>query len=72
MDYVPFGRCGVKVSRVCMGTMTFGQQADEAESIRMVGRALDAGVNVFDTADMYQTGLSEEITGKALEGRRDM
>ena len=71
MDYVPFGRCGVKVSRVCMGTMTFGQQADEAESIRMVGRALDAGVNVFDTADMYQTGLSEEITGKALEGRRD-
>lgn len=53
-----------------MGTMTFGGQADEAASIRMVEYALDHGVNFFDTANAYNAGLSEEITGRALSGRR--
>ncbi len=71
MDYPGLGNCGLKVSRLCMGTMTFGDQADEAESIRMVERCLDAGVTFFDTADAYNKGVSEEILGKALRGRRD-
>lgn len=72
MEYVSFGKsCGLKVSRLCMGTMTFGDQADEAESVRMVERCLDAGINFYDTADMYSLGVSEEITGKALAGKRD-
>ena len=71
MEYLSLGCSGVQVSRLCMGTMTFGDQADEAESIRMVDRALDEGINFFDTADMYTTGVSEEILGKALQGKRD-
>lgn len=71
MDYLSLGCSGLKVSRLCMGTMTFGEQADEAESIRMVNRAIDEGINFFDTADMYADGRSEEILGKALAGRRD-
>jgi 1-deoxyxylulose-5-phosphate synthase len=71
MDYVPFGRCGLKVSRLCMGTMTFGEQADEAESVRMVNRAMDAGINFFDTANLYVAGKSEEILGRALKGKRE-
>ncbi len=71
MEYLSLGRSGLQVSRVCMGTMTFGDQADEETSKQMVQRALDEGVNFFDTADMYQTGLSEEILGRALKGHRD-
>ncbi len=71
MEYVSLGCSGLQVSRVCMGTMTFGDQADEALSIQMVQRALDEGINFYDTADMYQTGASEEILGKALKGKRD-
>ena len=71
MEYVSLGCSGMQVSRLCMGTMTFGDQADEALSIQMVNRALDEGINFFDTADLYQTGLSEEILGKALRGKRD-
>src|SRR5579862_5289069 len=59
------------VSRACFGTMTFGAQADEAASIRMIDRALEAGVNFIDTANVYNGGLSETIVGKALKGRRD-
>ncbi len=55
---------------VC-GTMMFGKRADEAESRRIVDAALDHGINLFDTADMYQHGVSEQLLGKALEGRRD-
>jgi aryl-alcohol dehydrogenase-like predicted oxidoreductase len=51
--------------------MTFGDQADEKSSIRMVEMALDAGINFFDTANIYNAGASEEILGRALEGRRD-
>jgi len=71
MDYVTLGRSGLKVSPLCMGTMTFGDQADEEESVRMVRRCLDEGINFFDTADMYNDGASEEILGRALEGRRE-
>ena len=55
---------------VC-GTMMFGKRADEAESRRIVDAALDHGINLFDTADMYQHGVSEQLLGKALAGRRD-
>ncbi len=59
------------VSRVCFGTMTFGSQADEAAAWRMIDRCLECGVNFFDTANIYNRGAAEEITGRALKGRRD-
>jgi len=67
------GRTGIKVSPLCLGTMMFGAwgNEDEDECIRMVHTALDAGVNFVDTADVYAFGQSEEILGRALEGRRD-
>ena len=73
MEYRSLGRTGVKVSKLCLGCMTFGSKTDEAESIRMVHRALDAGINFLDTANVYGRGASEEVTGKALKqgGRRD-
>src|SRR5207249_4131885 len=58
------------VSRLSFGTMTFGAQADEAASVRMVDQCLDAGINFIDTANMYNQGRAEEIVGKALKGRR--
>lgn len=70
-EYVSFGRCGMKVSPLCMGTMTFGGQADEQESCAMVDCCLDEGINFFDTADMYNDGASEVILGRALKGKRD-
>jgi len=73
MDYRPLGRTGVSVSPLCLGTMMFGPwgNADRADCIRIIHRALDAGINVVDTADVYSDGVSEEIVGEALEGRRD-
>lgn len=71
MEYRTFGRSGVRVSRLCMGTMTFGGQADEAQSRRMVDMCLDAGINFFDTANIYNDGESERILGRILKGRRD-
>ncbi|MDT0323084.1 aldo/keto reductase [Streptomyces millisiae] len=67
------GRTGVSVSPLCLGAMMFGPwgNEDEAESIRIIHRALDAGVNFVDTADVYSEGESERIVGKALAGRRD-
>jgi 1-deoxyxylulose-5-phosphate synthase len=70
MEYVTLTGTGLRVSRACMGTMTFGGQADEPASFAMVDRALEAGINFFDTADIYTEGRSETITGKALAGRR--
>ena len=70
MDYRRLGRSGLKVSEICLGTMTFGNGADEAEAARMVHAAFDAGVNFFDTADAYVDGVSETMLGKALKGRR--
>jgi aryl-alcohol dehydrogenase-like predicted oxidoreductase len=73
MDYRPLGRTGVHVSKLCLGTMMFGAwgNTDHDDSIRVIHRALDAGINFLDTADIYSAGESEEIVGKALKGRRD-
>ncbi len=64
------GRSGLKVSEICLGTMTFGHGTDEAEAARVVGLALEAGVNFFDTANSYNGGVSETMVGKALGRRR--
>ncbi len=73
MDYRLLGRTGVEVSPICLGTMMFGAwgNPDHDDSIRIIHRALDAGINFVDTADVYSAGESEEIVGKALKGRRD-
>ena len=74
MERRQLGRTGVSVSKFCLGAMMFGAwgNPDHDESIRIIHRALDAGVNFIDTADVYAQGESEEIVGKALtEGRRD-
>ena len=70
MEYRRLGRSGLKVSEICLGTMTFGHGADAAESGRMVGTCLDAGVNFFDTADGYSDGEPETMLGRALRTRR--
>ena len=70
MEYRRMGRSGLKVSEICLGTMTFGHGADEAESARMVDLALSAGVSFFDTANSYADAQSEVFLGKALKGRR--
>jgi len=71
MRYSFLGRTGVKVSRLALGTMTFGGEADETAAAAIVGRARDAGINLFDTADVYNEGRSEEILGRLLRGCRD-
>lgn len=79
MQYVNLGRTGLKVSRLCLGTMTFGSRAwrpwtiEEDEARPLIRRALEAGVTFFDTADMYSDGLCEQILGRALKdfARRD-
>ena len=71
MEYRRMGRSGLKVSPLCLGTMTFGQGADEQASRRMVDMALAAGINFFDTADSYAGGESEVLLGRALRGQRD-
>jgi 1-deoxyxylulose-5-phosphate synthase len=79
MNYVNLGKTGLKVSRICLGMMSYGTPKwrewvlPEEESRPFVQRALDAGINFFDTANMYSLGASEEITGRALKdfARRD-
>jgi aryl-alcohol dehydrogenase-like predicted oxidoreductase len=73
MEYRSLGRTGVSVSPLCLGTMMFGPWGndDRADAIRVIHRALDAGINFVDTADVYSGGVSEEIVGEALQGRRD-
>ena len=73
MQYRTLGRTGIKVSPYCLGAMMFGAagNADHADAIRIVHKALDAGINFVDTADAYSRGESEEIVGEALKGRRD-
>ncbi len=72
MQYVNLGRSGVKVSRLCLGMMSYGSSAwrpwvlDEAASRPILQRALDLGINFFDTADMYSNGASEEVLGRAV------
>ncbi|CAB4362962.1 MAG: aldo/keto reductase [Actinobacteria bacterium] len=65
------GRSGMKVSALCLGTMTFGKEADEEASRAIIDRYLAAGGNFIDTADVYNRGVSEEIIGRALGARRD-
>ena len=79
MDYIRLGSTGLKVSRLCLGTMTYGTPQwrpwilDEAASRPFYRRAIDAGINFFDTADMYSRGVSEEVLGRAIKdlARRD-
>ena len=73
MDYVNLGITGLKVSRLCLGAMTYGSSKwrewvlDEEASRPLIKQALDAGINFFDTADMYSLGASEEVLGRALK-----
>ncbi|MFE4368767.1 aldo/keto reductase [Streptomyces sp. NPDC056835] len=73
MKYRTLGRTGIKVSPYCLGAMMFGAMGnpDHDDSVRIIQKALDAGINFVDTADAYSRGESEEIVGKALKGRRD-
>ena len=79
MQYVNLGKTGLVVSRICLGTMTYGTSQwrkwvlDEEESRPFFRRAIDQGINFFDTANMYSAGVSEEVTGRALReyGRRE-
>ena len=65
------GRTGVRVSPLCLGTMAFGGDADEAESARMYAQARDAGVDFFDSANVYNRGRAEEVLGRLIAGERD-
>jgi aryl-alcohol dehydrogenase (NADP+) len=73
MEYVNLGSAGLKVSRICLGTMTYGSKKwrdwvlEEEESRPLIKGAIEAGINFFDTADMYSLGVSEEILGRALK-----
>jgi aryl-alcohol dehydrogenase-like predicted oxidoreductase len=73
MEYVNLGSTGLKVSQICLGTMTYGSKQwrewvlEEKESLPFYRRAIEAGINFFDTADVYSLGVSEEITGRALK-----
>ena len=73
MNYRTLGRTGIKVSPYCLGAMMFGAAGnpDHDDSVRIIHKALDSGINFVDTADGYSRGESEEIVGKALKGRRD-
>ena len=71
MDYLNLGKSGVKVSRIAMGGLTLGREADEAESQRMVDMAYDHGINFFDVANSYSKGRSEEVLGKCLGKKRN-
>ncbi len=74
MNYVPLGNTGLKVSRICLGTMNYGWRMDEEASLRMTHAAIDAGINFIDTANVYggRERLSEKWLGKALKGgKRD-
>jgi aryl-alcohol dehydrogenase-like predicted oxidoreductase len=72
MDYRPLGRTGISVSQLCLGAMMFGAfgNSDHDDAIKIIHKALDAGINFIDTADGYSAGESEEILGKALDGGR--
>lgn len=71
MQYVQLGNSGLAVSRLSFGTMSFGDQADEAAAGELYKACRDAGINVFDTADMYSKGVSEEILGRLIAGHRE-
>ena len=70
MEYRRLGRTGLFVSRICVGTVAFGERLDERESLALIDLAMGRGVNFFDTANSYNRGRTEEIIGKAIAGRR--
>src|SRR5690349_24573585 len=73
MEYTRLGQSGLSVSRICLGCMSYGSPSwrpwvlDEAAARPFFRRAIEAGINFFDTADMYSVGVSEEVTGRALK-----
>src|SRR3972149_7318559 len=71
MEYRTLGRTGIRVSCLCMGTMSFGGDADEATSAAMFHRCREVGINFFDTANVYNDGRSEEILGKLIADCRN-
>lgn len=73
MEYTTLGKTGITVSKYCLGTMMFGAMGnkDHDDSVRIIHKAIDGGINFIDTADVYSAGESEEIVAKALKGRRD-
>lgn len=71
MEYRTLGRSGLKVSPLCLGTMMFGGPTNDSDSIRIMHRAIDDGINFIDTANMYSLGQSEVVVGKAIADRRD-
>ncbi|MCZ7571528.1 MAG: aldo/keto reductase [Ardenticatenaceae bacterium] len=71
MKTVALGATGVLVSELCLGTMMFGERCDEAEAGRILGMAIDCGINWIDTAALYAEGWTEEILGRILKGRRE-
>jgi len=73
MEYRTLGRSGLKVSPLCLGTMNFGGPTRENDSFQIVNLALDGGINIIDTANVYNAGESERVVGKALKanGQRD-
>ena len=70
MEYRKLGRSGLKVSPLCLGTMMFGGQTDEATSKTIIAKAFAAGINFIDTADAYNAGRSEEVVGRAIKAQR--
>lgn len=71
MDYRYLGRTALKVSPLCLGTMMFGGETDEPTAKRIIDKAFEQGVNFLDTADVYSSGKSEEVVGRAISDRRD-
>lgn len=71
MEYRNLGKSGLKVSRLCLGCMMFGDVTPEEESLAIIHAALDQGINFLDTADKYGAGASERVVGKAIAGRRE-
>lgn len=71
MEYNQLGKSGLRVSELCLGTMTFGASTEETEALRIIDRFIDAGGNFIDTANIYASGKSEIIVGRALKKHRD-
>jgi hypothetical protein len=71
MKYNRLGQSNLRVSALCLGTMMFSDQTEEAESLRIVSHAREQGLNFIDTADVYAGSKSEEITGRAIKADRD-
>ena len=71
MEYRQLGRSGLRVSLMTLGGNTFGKWANESDTDQIIGQAIDAGINLVDTADLYNNGRSEELIGRAVKQRRD-